>query len=173
MLIVDGNPLQDVRALSSVSVVLLKGERVARSTIFEQKHRRSHVVRGLRRPNDWQAPDELHRGTNAPRPQVAERPHQPNDSANESAAAAVPGQREKIVVSGFCHRDPRRDSERADDLRQRVGMSNHERISRAGFQLCDQPLEIVTWNNLGLMPNDRRDRRGRFFGAFVFSCKRR
>ena len=35
--IVDGNPLQDVRALSSVSVVLLKGERVARSTIFEQK----------------------------------------------------------------------------------------------------------------------------------------
>src|SRR6476659_5989893 len=37
LLIVDGNPLQDVRALSSVSVVLLKGERVARSTIFEQK----------------------------------------------------------------------------------------------------------------------------------------
>jgi imidazolonepropionase-like amidohydrolase len=37
LLIVDGNPVQDVRALSSVSVVLLKGERVARSTIFEQK----------------------------------------------------------------------------------------------------------------------------------------
>ncbi len=37
LLIVDGNPLQDVRALSSVSVVLLKGERVARSTLFEQK----------------------------------------------------------------------------------------------------------------------------------------
>ena len=37
LLIVDGNPLQDVRALSSISVVLLKGERVARSTIFEQK----------------------------------------------------------------------------------------------------------------------------------------
>ena len=37
MLIVDGNPLQDVRALSSVSVVLLKGERVNRNTLFEQK----------------------------------------------------------------------------------------------------------------------------------------
>jgi imidazolonepropionase-like amidohydrolase len=37
MLIVDGNPLQDVRALSAVSVVLLKGERVNRNTIFEQK----------------------------------------------------------------------------------------------------------------------------------------
>ncbi len=34
---VDGNPLQDVRALSSISVVLLKGERVNRTTIFEQK----------------------------------------------------------------------------------------------------------------------------------------
>ncbi len=37
LLIVDGNPLQDVHALSSISVVLLKGERVARSEIFEQK----------------------------------------------------------------------------------------------------------------------------------------
>jgi imidazolonepropionase-like amidohydrolase/ABC-type multidrug transport system permease subunit len=37
LLIVDGNPLQDVRALSSISVVLMKGERVARSTLFEQK----------------------------------------------------------------------------------------------------------------------------------------
>ncbi len=37
LLIVDGNPLQDVKALSSVSVVLLKGERVNRTTIFEQK----------------------------------------------------------------------------------------------------------------------------------------
>ena len=37
LLIVDGNPLQDVRALSSVSVVLLKGERVARTGLFEQK----------------------------------------------------------------------------------------------------------------------------------------
>ncbi|MBA3964053.1 MAG: amidohydrolase family protein [Chthoniobacterales bacterium] len=37
LLIVDGNPLQDVHALSSISVVLLKGERVSRSTLFEQK----------------------------------------------------------------------------------------------------------------------------------------
>ena len=37
MLIVDGNPLQDVRVLSSVSVVLLKGERVNRNALFEQK----------------------------------------------------------------------------------------------------------------------------------------
>ncbi len=37
LLVVDGNPLQDVRALSSISVVLLKGERVQRTTIFEQK----------------------------------------------------------------------------------------------------------------------------------------
>ena len=37
LLIVDGNPLQDVHALSAISVVLLKGERVGRTTIFEQK----------------------------------------------------------------------------------------------------------------------------------------
>jgi imidazolonepropionase-like amidohydrolase/ABC-type multidrug transport system permease subunit len=37
LLIVDGNPLQDVRALSSISVVLMKGEYVARREIFEQK----------------------------------------------------------------------------------------------------------------------------------------
>ncbi|MEO5718640.1 MAG: amidohydrolase family protein [Chthoniobacterales bacterium] len=37
LLVVDGNPLQDVRALSSISVVFLKGERVNRSTLFEQK----------------------------------------------------------------------------------------------------------------------------------------
>jgi imidazolonepropionase-like amidohydrolase/ABC-type multidrug transport system permease subunit len=37
LLVVDGNPLQDVRALSSISVVLLKGERVARTTLFDQK----------------------------------------------------------------------------------------------------------------------------------------
>lgn len=35
-LVVDGNPLQDVRALSSVSVVFLKGENVARRKVFEQ-----------------------------------------------------------------------------------------------------------------------------------------
>jgi hypothetical protein len=34
---VDGNPLQDVRALSSVSVVMLKGEYVPRRQIFDQK----------------------------------------------------------------------------------------------------------------------------------------
>jgi imidazolonepropionase-like amidohydrolase len=37
MVIVDGNPLQDVHALSSVSVVMLKGEYVGRRQIFEQK----------------------------------------------------------------------------------------------------------------------------------------
>jgi imidazolonepropionase-like amidohydrolase/ABC-type multidrug transport system permease subunit len=37
MLIVDGNPLEDVHALSSVSVVMLKGEYVGRRQIFEQK----------------------------------------------------------------------------------------------------------------------------------------
>lgn len=37
LLVVDGNPLQDVHALSAISVVLMKGERVARSEIFEQK----------------------------------------------------------------------------------------------------------------------------------------
>jgi hypothetical protein len=35
--VVDGNPLQDVRALSSISVVMFKGERVVRSEIFQQK----------------------------------------------------------------------------------------------------------------------------------------
>jgi imidazolonepropionase-like amidohydrolase/ABC-type multidrug transport system permease subunit len=37
LFIVDGNPLQDVRALSSISAVLMKGEYVARREIFEQK----------------------------------------------------------------------------------------------------------------------------------------
>jgi imidazolonepropionase-like amidohydrolase/ABC-type multidrug transport system permease subunit len=37
LLIVDGNPLQDVRALSSISAVFMKGERVIRSDLFEQK----------------------------------------------------------------------------------------------------------------------------------------
>jgi len=37
LLVVDGNPLQDVRALSSISNVVQKGERVQRSTLFEQK----------------------------------------------------------------------------------------------------------------------------------------
>ena len=37
LLIVDGNPLQDVRALSAISTVFMKGERVVRSELFEQK----------------------------------------------------------------------------------------------------------------------------------------
>jgi len=37
LLIVDGNPLQDVKALSSVSTVFFKGERVSRSDLFDQK----------------------------------------------------------------------------------------------------------------------------------------
>lgn len=36
MLIVDGNPLQDVKALSSISTVFMKGERVNRSELFEK-----------------------------------------------------------------------------------------------------------------------------------------
>jgi imidazolonepropionase-like amidohydrolase len=37
LLVVDGNPLQDVHALSAISTVFMKGERVARSDLFEQK----------------------------------------------------------------------------------------------------------------------------------------
>jgi imidazolonepropionase-like amidohydrolase len=37
LVIVDGNPLQDIHALSSISVVMMKGEWVARRQIFEQK----------------------------------------------------------------------------------------------------------------------------------------
>jgi imidazolonepropionase-like amidohydrolase/ABC-type multidrug transport system permease subunit len=37
LLIVDGNPLQDVRALSVISAVFLKGERVSRTQLFDQK----------------------------------------------------------------------------------------------------------------------------------------
>ena len=37
LLIVDGNPLQDVRSLSAISAVFLKGERVGRTQLFEQK----------------------------------------------------------------------------------------------------------------------------------------
>ncbi len=36
-LIVDGNPLQDVKALSAISAVFFKGERINRSELFEQK----------------------------------------------------------------------------------------------------------------------------------------
>ncbi len=37
LLIVDGNPLQDIHSLSSISTVFFKGERVVRSELFEQK----------------------------------------------------------------------------------------------------------------------------------------
>lgn len=37
LLVVDGNPLQDVRALSAISFVMMKGERVVRAELFEQK----------------------------------------------------------------------------------------------------------------------------------------
>ena len=35
LLVVDGNPLQDVRALSAISVVLFKGERISRPDLFK------------------------------------------------------------------------------------------------------------------------------------------
>ncbi len=37
LLVVDGNPLQDVQALSALSVVMMKGERVVRPDLFKQK----------------------------------------------------------------------------------------------------------------------------------------
>ncbi len=37
LLVVDGNPLQDVHALSAISVVMMKGERVNRTELFQQK----------------------------------------------------------------------------------------------------------------------------------------
>ena len=37
LLMVDGNPLQDVRALSSISAVFMKGERVNRAELLEQR----------------------------------------------------------------------------------------------------------------------------------------
>ena len=36
LLMVDGNPLEDVRALSSISMVLMKGERVGRASLLNQ-----------------------------------------------------------------------------------------------------------------------------------------
>jgi hypothetical protein len=35
--VVDGNPLQDIHALSAIATVFFKGERVVRSELFEQK----------------------------------------------------------------------------------------------------------------------------------------
>jgi Amidohydrolase family len=37
ILIVDGNPLQDVHALSAVSAVFMKGERVSRTALLQEK----------------------------------------------------------------------------------------------------------------------------------------
>jgi imidazolonepropionase-like amidohydrolase len=37
LLVVDGNPLQDVKALSAISTVFMKGERVTRTELFKQK----------------------------------------------------------------------------------------------------------------------------------------
>jgi imidazolonepropionase-like amidohydrolase/ABC-type multidrug transport system permease subunit len=37
LLMVDGNPLQDVKALSAISAVFMKGERVTRTELFKQK----------------------------------------------------------------------------------------------------------------------------------------
>jgi imidazolonepropionase-like amidohydrolase len=37
LLLVDGNPMQDVHALSSISLVMMKGERVGRAGLFDQK----------------------------------------------------------------------------------------------------------------------------------------
>jgi imidazolonepropionase-like amidohydrolase len=37
LLVVDGNPLQDIHALSAIATVFFKGERVVRSELFEQK----------------------------------------------------------------------------------------------------------------------------------------
>ena len=37
LVIVEGNPLTDIHALSTISSVILKGERVSRSTLFEEE----------------------------------------------------------------------------------------------------------------------------------------
>jgi imidazolonepropionase-like amidohydrolase len=37
MLVVDGNPLQDIRATEAISLVLFQGERVNRAELFQQK----------------------------------------------------------------------------------------------------------------------------------------
>ena len=54
LLVVDGNPLQDVHALSSISNVFLKGERVARTTIV-----RAEIERCA--PNDNEAMNQPRR----------------------------------------------------------------------------------------------------------------
>ena len=37
LLMVDGNPLQDITATERISLVVFKGERVRRSELFEKK----------------------------------------------------------------------------------------------------------------------------------------
>ena len=49
----------------------------------------------------------------------------------------------KIVVIGLGHRDTSRDSKRCDDLRQGVGMPNHESVTLARPDFRDQRPEII------------------------------
>ncbi len=49
----------------------------------------------------------------------------------------------KIVVIGLSDGNARGDSERVDDLRQRIGMPDHQYISLGCFQLRDQRPEVV------------------------------
>jgi imidazolonepropionase-like amidohydrolase len=37
MILVDGNPIQDIRLMESISSVMFKGERVDRSELFDQE----------------------------------------------------------------------------------------------------------------------------------------
>jgi imidazolonepropionase-like amidohydrolase len=37
LLLVDGNPLEDITATERISMVMLKGERVSRSELFDQQ----------------------------------------------------------------------------------------------------------------------------------------
>ncbi len=37
LLLVDGNPLQDIAATERISLVIYKGERIGRSALFDQK----------------------------------------------------------------------------------------------------------------------------------------
>ena len=37
MLVVDGNPVQDIKAAEAISFVMLKGERVDRAELFKQE----------------------------------------------------------------------------------------------------------------------------------------
>jgi imidazolonepropionase-like amidohydrolase len=37
LLVVNGNPLKDIKATENISTVLLKGERISRSDLFDQE----------------------------------------------------------------------------------------------------------------------------------------